>query len=174
MSRPGAFEDHVADEGGRQAAVDAEDLFEVVEFFLCREFREEEEVYGFFEAEAVVLSETGDEVADVDSAVEEFAFAGDFGAVWGGFFGFDAGDFGEAGDDAVAVDVSEAAHDVVFGVHFRADVVVRAGFVGERADVWSYLRIILNGILFNKTASLRNLIFTCIIPQFLYHKMHTM
>jgi predicted RNA-binding protein len=109
----GRFEDHIAHEGGRQAAVFREGLTESFQLFHIGKLGEEKKISCFFKTEAVIVQEAFDKVAYVDAAVCEDAVDGSDVAVFVNDFGLYVGDLCETGHDAVTFKVAQTAENVV-------------------------------------------------------------
>ena len=95
---------------------------------------EEKQVGGLLKAEPPLLQRPRHQLLYIDAAVVELAVAGDLLPIHH-FFGDDVGDLGQARQNALAVEVAEAALDVVSHIVPRVNAAVLQGLGRQRFNL---------------------------------------
>ena len=112
---------------------------EMVQLLPVWELSKQKQVYGLFKTETFFFNKSADNVLDVHAAVIELSFAGNHLAVLDDI-GMDLGNFSQAGQDSLAVDVAEPSFHFVFAVELRIDRTVLHALFGQRNDIRSDIR----------------------------------
>ena len=117
----GGFHDNVADEVGGQVAAFGQHTGEIGQLGGGGQIAHQQQVSGLLKAIALA-AQAADEIIDIVAAVPQLAFAGDLFAV-ALLKGVDAGNVGDAGQNALAVLVAQAALDAQLIKQRRVDAV---------------------------------------------------
>ena len=128
----GLFHNHVTQEIGGNAAVTSEQFSELGKRVSIGQLSEKQQVGRLLKAEAISGNEAGDQVFDIDAAVEQFAGTGNERAVRQLLFRGDFGNLGQAGQNTVAVEVAQSALDAVGIVQRGVDPTVFTHFFRQR------------------------------------------
>ncbi len=132
----GGFHDDVPDEVNREGAVAGQQVLELLELLFVRELAEQEQVDDLFVAVVAAVRRSGDDFLDVISAVAQNALALDALAVHF-LVTPDFRELGEAGQDALAVGVTETAFYVIFCIERRVNGAVLNGELGKLGNLWT-------------------------------------
>lgn len=109
-------------------------------------FGKQKKIDRLFKTEPTIREKTVYEIPHVDAAIAEFPLAGDLTSVRQNFFRRYGGNLGQTRDDALAVEIAQAAVDFVFRIHLGTDPVVVIGKLRHFAYVWRDPRILVSRV----------------------------
>ena len=130
----GRLQNDIPHEVAGQGTVVGQLVFKALQLRRVGQAAQQEQIGGLLKAEPPLLQRPRHQLLYIDAAVVELAVAGDLLPIHH-FFGDDVGDLGQARQNALAVEVAEAALDVVSHIVPRVNAAVLQGLGRQRFNL---------------------------------------